>query len=142
MLFGKRDKVIHRILIVEDEPLVAFDNEHILGDAGYQVVATVDTLADAARVLDEQDLDLVLSDVRLRGEGNGVDVARHAARVGAPVLFVTALPPSETEGLAVGCLRKPYTDKMLVAALAALDRHLAGERVRRVPAGLSLYQQA
>ena len=49
MLFGKRERTIRRILVVEDEPLVAFDNEHMLQDAGYEVVATVDTLADAAR---------------------------------------------------------------------------------------------
>ena len=38
MLFGKRERLIRRILIVEDEPLVAFDNEYLLKDAGYEVV--------------------------------------------------------------------------------------------------------
>ena len=42
MLFGKRERRISRIMIVEDEPLVAFDNEYMLKDAGYEVVATVD----------------------------------------------------------------------------------------------------
>ena len=40
MLFGKRNRVVKRILIVEDEPLTAFDNETMLTDAGYEVVAT------------------------------------------------------------------------------------------------------
>jgi CheY-like chemotaxis protein len=40
MLFGKRERAIRRILIVEDEPLVAFDNEHLLRECGYEVVAT------------------------------------------------------------------------------------------------------
>ncbi len=51
MLFGKRRRVVKRILIVEDEPLTAFDNENMLTDAGYTVVATVDTFDDALEVL-------------------------------------------------------------------------------------------
>ena len=47
MLFGKRKQVVKRILIVEDEPLTAFDNENFLGDAGYEIVATVDDLEEA-----------------------------------------------------------------------------------------------
>ena len=69
MLFGKRKQVVKRILIVEDEPLTAFDNENMLGDAGYEVVATVDDLEEAIEVLDREQIDLILSDVRLRGDG-------------------------------------------------------------------------
>ena len=78
MLFGKRERTIRRILIVEDEPLVAFDNEHMLSEAGYEVVDTVDNLADATRVILEQELDLVLTDIKLSGDGDGMDVARAA----------------------------------------------------------------
>ena len=66
MLFGKRKQIVKRILIVEDEPLTAFDNENMLGDAGYEVVATVDDLDEALAVLDREEIDLILSDVRLR----------------------------------------------------------------------------
>ena len=52
MLFGKRKRVVKRILIVEDEPLIAFDNETMLADEGYEVVATVDTFAEAIETLD------------------------------------------------------------------------------------------
>ena len=55
MLFGKRERRIRRILIVEDEPLVAFDNEYMLRDAGYEIVATVDSPADAIEVIDDRD---------------------------------------------------------------------------------------
>ena len=91
MLFGKRERAIRRILIVEDEPLVAFDNEHLLRECGYDVVATVDTLADAVRVLGEEEIDLVLSDIQLNGDGDGMDVARAAGARRVPVLFVTGL---------------------------------------------------
>jgi CheY-like chemotaxis protein len=143
MLFGKRERAIRRIVIVEDEPLVAFDNEHLLRELGYEVVATVDSLADAVRVLaEEEEIDLVLSDISLSGDGDGTDVARAAAAKGVPVLFVTGTCPDEARALAVGCLSKPYTDRMLKNALAALDRKLRGEPVKRLPAGLSIYEGA
>ncbi|QAY78828.1 response regulator [Sphingosinicella sp. BN140058] len=140
MLFGKRERAIRRILIVEDEPLIAFDNEYLLTDAGYEVIATVDSLAEAVRVLAEEAIDLVLSDIKLRGDGDGMDVARAAAAKNVPVLFVTGNCPVEAHSLGIGCLAKPYTDKILKNALAALDRKLQGGEVKRVPAGLSLYQ--
>jgi CheY-like chemotaxis protein len=140
MLFSKRERKIRRILVVEDEPLVAFDNELLLRDAGYEVVATVDTLAEASRIIGQQDLDLVLTDIRLRGEGDGTDVARAAAARKVPVLFVTGNCPAEARSLALGCLAKPYTDKILKQALEAVESRIEGKRTRKLPAGLSLYE--
>ena len=142
MLFGKRERAIRRILIVEDEPLVAFDVEHLLGECGYEVVATVDNLADAVRALaGDETVDLVLSDVKLAGDGDGMDVARAAAARQVPVLFVTANCPVEARSLGIGCLAKPYSDRVLRNALDAVDRKLQGKSVTRLPAGLSLYEE-
>ena len=142
MLFGKRERRIRRIMVVEDEPLVAFDNEHMLKDAGYEVVATVDSLADARAVIESEALDLVLTDLRLNGDGDGTGVARLARNRGVPVLFVTGHSSEEAKGLGLGCLSKPYSEKVLKGALAALDRHLQGRRIKRLPAQLTLYDQA
>jgi two-component system, response regulator PdtaR len=142
MLFGKRERAIRRILIVEDEPLVAFDSEHLLRECGYEVVGTVDSLADAVRVLGEEPVDLVLSDIQLSGDGDGMDVARAAGARQVPVLFVTANCPIEARSLGLGCLAKPYSDKVMRNALDALDRKLQGKKVGRLPAGLSLYEEA
>ena len=139
MLFGKRERLIRRILVVEDEPLVAFDNEHMLGDAGYEVVATVDTVADALRVIADEALDLVLSDVTLSGEGSGLDVAAAARNKGVPLLFVTGAKPPGAEALAIGWLAKPYNARALKAALDAADRLLGGEKARRRPTGFELF---
>jgi two-component system, response regulator PdtaR len=141
MLFGKRERAISRILIVEDEPLVAFDNEQLLGDAGYVVVATVDSLADAEAALAGQEIDLVLSDISLNGDGDGLDVARVAGAKGVPVLFVTGNCPDAARTLGIGWLAKPYSSKMLRSALDAVDRKLQGRPLKRLPAGLSLYEQ-
>ena len=142
MLFGKRERTIRRIIVVEDEPLVAFDNEYSLSDAGYEVVATVDNLVEAAQAIEREELDLVLTDIRLSGEGDGLDVARAAAAKGVPVLFVCGNCPVEARELAEGCLAKPYAVKVLKAALEALDRSLQGKKVKKVPPQLSLYEKA
>ena len=142
MLFSKRERAIRRILVVEDEPLVAFDNEHLLNEAGYEVVATVDNLADATKVIADEQLDLVLSDIVLRGEGDGADVARAAAAKGVPVLFVSGNCSEEARMFAIGCLAKPYSDRILKSALDALDARLQGKKAKKLPAGLSLYDPA
>jgi CheY-like chemotaxis protein len=143
MLFGKRERLIRCILVVEDEPLVAFDNEHLLGEEGYEVVATVDSLADARAVLEsDKQVDLVLTDVKLRGDGDGTGVARIARNRNIPVLFVTGFCPDEAQSLAVGCLVKPYTDKVLKAALDCLDDVLQGKEVKKLPPQLVLYARA
>ena len=139
MLFGKRERRISRIMVVEDEPLVAFDNEHMLTEADYEVVATVASLADARAVIEAEPLDLVLTDIALSGDGNGLDVARAAGAKGIPVLFVTAHCADEAEGLALGCLSKPYSERTLLGALSAIDQHIQGKQVKKLPDQLVLY---
>lgn len=139
MFFGGRKRLINRILIVEDEPLTAFDNENMIGDAGYEVVATHDRFADAVATLDREKVDLILSDVRLTGERSGIDLARLAKERGIPILFATGQAPDNAAELAVGCLLKPYSERTLRAALVAVDKHLSRQRVRP-PKGLILYE--
>lgn len=141
MLFGKRKRIVNRILIVEDEPLTAFDNENLIGDQGYEVVATLDRFADAVATLDSEQVDLILCDVRLTGERTGIDLAQVAKNRRIPVLFVTGAPPDNASELVIGCLLKPYNDRTLKATLAAIDKYLAGEKVRP-PKGLTLYPTA
>ena len=141
MLFGKRKRIVNRILIVEDEPLTAFDSENLIGDQGYEVVATLDRFADAVATLDSEQVDLILCDVRLTGERTGIDLAQVAKNRRIPVLFVTGSPPDNASELVIGCLLKPYSDRTLKATLAAIDKYLAGEKVRP-PKGLTLYPTA
>jgi DNA-binding response OmpR family regulator len=142
MLFGKRERRISRIIIVEDEPLVAFDNEYMLKDAGYEIVATVDNYADAAAVIASEAIDLVLTDISLSGDGDGTHVARAAAERGIAVLFVTGNCTEDAKALALGCLAKPYTERILLAALDAVDEHLQGRDPGRLPEQLTLYVRA
>lgn len=139
MMFDTRTRTINRLLIVEDEPLVAFDTEHGLVEAGYLVVATVDRADEAIRVIETETLDLVLADVGLSDDGDGVEVAKAARQKGIPVLFVTAQCPVSAQQYAVGCLSKPYGARELPAAIKAIEAQLAGKPMRRLPASLTLY---
>ena len=141
MLFGKRKRIVNRILIVEDEPLTAFDNENLLSSEGYEVVATLDRYRDAIETLDRDEVDLILCDVRLTGERTGIDLAKEARRRGIPVLFVTGGPPDNAEELVIGVLMKPYNHRTLRSALTCIDCYLAGEKARP-PKGLTLFPKA
>ena len=138
MLFGKRKQVVKRILIVEDEPLTAFDNENFLGDAGYEIVATVDDLDEAIVILEREEVHLILSDVRLRKQQTGIHLAREAKKKGVPTLFATGHPYPGAADIAVGCLSKPYTERQLCKAIEAVDKHLQRQKVKPFK-GLQLF---
>lgn len=138
MLFGRRKQVVKRILIVEDEPLTAFDNENFLGDAGYEIVATVDDLDEALAVLGREQVDLILSDVRLRKQQTGIELAKAAKKRGVPTLFATGHPYPGAADIAVGCLTKPYSERQLCKAIEAVDRHLQRQKVKPFK-GLELF---
>jgi len=141
MLFGggKKQRKIERILIVEDEPLVAFDNEHFLRDAGYAVVAAIDTVPEAVRVIGREPLDLILADVNLSAGGNGLDVAKAAQKKGVPLVFVTGSAPDDAADFAVGVLEKPYSQRDLLATIEAIDAQAAGKKPKKLPRGLTLF---
>jgi CheY-like chemotaxis protein len=142
MLFGKKKRLIEHVLLVEDEPLVAFDTEHFLNGEGFRIVATVDSVADALAAIDGgAELDLVLVDVRL-ADGSGVEVARAANARGIQVLFVTGNCPGEARKLAAGCLNKPYPQRDLLAAIAAIEAVAAGQKPRKLPGSFSLFRSA
>ena len=141
MLFGgKKKRLIERLLIVEDEPLVAFDNEHFLTGEGFEIVGTVDSVADAMRLLGEEQIDLLLADVSL-SDGSGIDVAQAAHARGIPVLFVTGHCPGEARSIAAGCLAKPYPQRDLLAAINVIEAVIEGKKPRKLPGGMSLFEK-
>jgi two-component SAPR family response regulator len=80
----------------------------------------------------------VLSDVRLRSQQTGIDLAHHAKSRGIPTLFATGHAYPNAGQVAVGCLLKPYTERQLTKAIDCIDRHLQGEKVK-APKGLELF---
>ncbi|MEN3747736.1 response regulator [Sphingomonas sp. HF-S3] len=142
MLFGKKKRRIEQVLVVEDEPLVAFDTEHFLRDSGFGIVGTLDKVADALRVIEEApEIDLVLLDVHL-ADGSGVSVAQAAFSKGIKVLFVTGQCPGDARALAAGCLAKPYPQRDLLDAIDAIEAVADGKKPRKIPVSFSLFLQA
>ncbi|WP_404339071.1 response regulator [Sphingomonas sp. MMS12-HWE2-04] len=140
MLFGKKKRLIERVLVVEDEPLVAFDTEHFLIGEGFHIVGTVNSVTSALAALSEAEaIDLLLVDVHL-SDGSGVEVARAARGRGIHVLFVTGHLPEEARALGSGCLSKPYPQRDLLTAIAAIERIIEGAKPpRRLPSSFSLF---
>jgi len=143
MFFSREAHVIRRVLVVEDEPLTAFDNEYVLKQAGYEIVATVDRFAAAEAVIGQgRAVDLIITDVALRGVRTGVDLARHVRPLGIPVLFAAERFPADAieQGLALGCLAKPFGSRDdLVEAIAVCERLLGGKAPGRLPQGMTLF---
>jgi DNA-binding response OmpR family regulator len=137
--FQREERRPGAILIVEDDVLIAFDNEHVLREAGFAVAATVDNMADALHLIAGGGIDFVISDVRLRGEGSGMDVAHAARRAGAALLFVSGDCPPEAREVAAGYLAKPYRPHDLLAAIEAVAARRAGLATGSLPRALTLF---
>jgi two-component system, response regulator PdtaR len=109
-----------RILIVEDERLVAMNMELSLVEAGFRVVAMVDTEQDAIEAALRLKPDLVLMDITLR-EGDGLTAAAEIYRVlQLPVVFVSGNTDMRTletikRTPSFGLIRKPFVSDRLAS---------------------------
>ncbi|MFN3931072.1 MAG: response regulator [Brevundimonas sp.] len=131
-----------RILIIEDEALVAMELRFVLEDLGHQVVGTVADAATARAVARETEVDLALVDIHLSDGPTGVALARELGEeLGVSVLFMTANPGMVRGGVAgaIGVLCKP-TDEAAVQKCVgyALGRR-AGAPVLYAPPELQLF---
>jgi PAS domain S-box-containing protein len=133
----------HRILVVEDQRIIAADLASTLKKLGYSVVGTAATGDDAVARACELGPELVLMDVRLRGEMDGIEAAAAIRRrADIPVVYLTAYADAETIARArlttpFGFVVKPFDERELCAAIEIAlykhqtDRELAEERARR-----------
>lgn len=148
------------IFIVEDEALVALDLRSRLEALGYSVAGTASSGREAVMKIAETRPDLVIMDIVLQGEMDGIEVAERIRDLKVPVVFLTAYSDPETIGRArragaYGYLLKPYDDNSLnVTVKTALRRYeadlrglgkkppLIDERDRRVPEILVVEDEA
>lgn len=139
MLFPPRRSCISRLLVIEDDPLIAFDNERTLKHSGYDIVATVDSGEAAVAVIAEQDVDALVLDLGLAGDMTGREVARIARDRGIAVLLVTGQCPDDARDIALACLSKPHTAAALVSAIRAIETMICKNKEPRRVAGLTTY---
>ncbi len=80
-----------KIMIVEDEIIVSEDIRMILSGNGYEIVAVVAYAEEAIIMAGKQEPDLVLMDIKLAGEMNGIEAAlRIKKQLHIPIIFMTA----------------------------------------------------
>ncbi|TAJ44939.1 response regulator [Methanofollis fontis] len=119
-----------KILIVEDEALIAMLLEDILTESGYNVAGPVSNGMDAIRLAGEEDPDLILMDIRIEGDLDGVETTiRIRELYTIPVIFVTAHSDPDTYKRAMrtepfGFLLKPFNANDLTSTVeSAIQRH-------------------
>lgn len=133
-----------RILIVEDEAIIALEIDAILTDTGHSVVGIARDVATALAIAAAQRPDLALVDLNLADTASGAIAARHLLEMyGVPVIFVSGNPTDcRRVGLqagALGCLSKPFNDAELVQAIATARALIAGQPLDRSAGALELY---
>ncbi|MBE7184980.1 MAG: response regulator [Methylobacterium mesophilicum] len=117
-----------RVLIIEDEPLVAMDLEIILEEAGYEVVGIARAMDHALRIAASKHPDLAIMDVHLEDGSNGVETAKRLRQeFNVPSLMVSAEVGQQTKAMALpwaplGFIEKPYFTAQIVKALR--DAHV------------------
>ena len=113
-----------RVLIVEDEMLVAWEVSDMLGTSGHLVCGIAATAEEAVRLAAEQRPDLILMDVTLKGPRDGIEAATAIqASQPARILYVTAHSDPATRArmeatAPIGILHKPYAEGDLERAIA------------------------
>jgi signal transduction histidine kinase len=130
-----------KILIVEDEAIVALDIKHILTKLGYTIVGTLSRGEDVAPTVTAQKPHLVLMDIKLAGTMDGIEAAKYLqSHDPIPVVYLTANADFPTLERAkqtqpFGYVIKPFQTKDLQTAIEiALARHQAEQNLRQLAA--------
>ncbi len=127
-----------KILIVEDEVLVAKDIQGDLENLGYKITAIVNSGEKAIREVEENRPDLIMMDIMLRGSMTGIDVAKEIKeRFSIPIIFLTAYADENTLNKAkitepYGYIIKPIKDRELQTTIEmALYKYDKDQEVKK-----------
>jgi PAS domain S-box-containing protein len=127
-----------KILIVEDEQITAEDLADVLKELGYQVTSVASSGDEAIRAAEDNPPDLVLMDIRLKGDMDGTETARILReRFDVPVVYLTAHADRDTlerakQSRSLGYIVKPFHEAELHASVEmALYKHWHDRRSRR-----------
>ncbi len=126
-----------RIMVVEDEAVISMEIQDRLARMGHSVCGTAASGDEAVSVAASNHPDLILMDVQLRGEIDGVETAQKIqSRIQVPVIYLTAFADDRTverarETQPYGYLIKPFSEKELFAAIEmALYKHCMEQKLR------------
>jgi Response regulator of the LytR/AlgR family len=120
-----------KILIVEDQPIIAMDLELIIEEAGHEVIGLASDRNEALSLAHLADAAFV--DCRLRDGGTGPETARILAdRHGLAVFHVTGsreMVPEEDMGSVMGVIDKPYSLGSIIEALEIADASMGAAKL-------------
>lgn len=125
-----------RVLIVEDEALIALHLEQIVTEAGHRVIGIAFDPVEAAALAAEERPDFAFVDMRLRHDGSGLEVARHLRDVhNVPSILVSGnLAGRHAEYAArllpIAMIGKPFMPVTIVCAIDLAVRQLSENLVR------------
>ncbi len=125
-----------KILIVEDEAIVAMDLKMHLQELGYGVAALASSGEEALALASRLMPDLVLMDISLGSGMDGIEAARRIQAMDVPVVFLTAFADEATlararESAPYGYLLKPYDERTLHSTIEmALYRHRMEQEIK------------
>ncbi len=139
----------YQIMLVEDEAIVALDVQQRLEALGYYVAAHASSGNEAIKFASDLDLDLILMDIRLHGEMDGIDASlRIREFLDIPIIYLTAFADEKTLSRArlteaYGYLIKPFEDRELRSALEmALYKYKIENKLRESEERYALATQA
>lgn len=117
------DAVAGRVLIIEDEAIIAMDIENMVTEMGHTSVGNARTQTQAVEMVDKERPDLILADIQLADNSSGIDAVNQilTSHGDIPVIFITAFP----ERLLTGerpepafLITKPYTEDQVRSAVS------------------------
>jgi DNA-binding LytR/AlgR family response regulator len=112
-----------RIMIVEDELVIAEEMASKLESFGYSVAAIVDSAAEARHALETYQLDMILIDIRIKGDEDGISLGAYITQEYAiPLIYITSLKDQSTidrskSSRPAAYLIKPYNDQQLLIVI-------------------------
>jgi CheY-like chemotaxis protein len=134
-----------RILIVEDEAVIALVLTDSLEGGGHSVMGPAATMAEALALCDAEVPELALLDINLRDGSNGVDLARALLdRWGVPSIFTSGamMEARRARDVALGYIRKPYEAATVLRSVEVARAVMGGTAPGTVPAGFELFPAA
>lgn len=117
-----RAQTTTRVLIIEDEPVIAFDLAGIVNEMGHYVIGIADTRERAVSLAANARPGIVLADIQLRDGSSGIDAAAEIRRFAdVPVIFVTAYPErllTGARGEPTYLITKPFDPEVLQVTIS------------------------
>ena len=122
------ESICGRVMVIEDEAIIALDLQGIVSDMGHKITGVATTRTEAQALFAQDKPDLILSDIQLADGSSGIDAVNDILKTNAdvPVIFITAFP----ERLLTGdrpepafVITKPYSEDQVTSAVSQAMGH-------------------